>query len=267
MELSPAVGLSWQLAAGEALLAEEEFIEPDHLFLGCLKLASVHENTGPTLHALRQDARKAFEILDGEIRGSLNDLSGAAVKFDPLRYKLRELRGKGRFRRTRGEGPVHRSEASLRIFHNARQSAERQKSFRLRWHHLLLALLRESPDEERAQRFKALWEFQIDVPQLRRVLSNPESYTPEAPESYSNPSAAREPEEERKEEIEADKPEGELGKGEAPANGPVAPHTAGSTHFLESYGRDLTELARSGLICEPIGRRAEMLRVVRTLAR
>lgn len=37
--------------------------------------------------------------------------------------------------------------------------------------------------------------------------------------------------------------------------------------FLQQYGKDLTQLAREGKLHAPIGRRAEMLQVVRTLAR
>jgi len=184
MDISPAVGLSWQLAAWETILAEEEFIQPDHLFLGCLKLVSLQERTSRYLDQLPREAREAFDIVSGEIGESLRQLRDAGVEADPLRHTLRERRGKGCYHRNDREKAAHRSEASLRVFRQAQQLAEEARSDRLLWHHLLIALLQQDSAEADARRFMTLEEAEVEVRRLRTALSRTAPQLTRGPESY-----------------------------------------------------------------------------------
>lgn len=59
-----------------------------------------------------------------------------------------------------------------------------------------------------------------------------------------------------------------LAEGEPMKVRPGAPREAdGGTHFLDRYGRDLTQIAREGKLGPFIGRRQELLQIIQTLAR
>jgi len=150
--------------------------------------------------------------------------------FNPptLRRELRGRLGKGNF--VRKENVVHRSPRSRETFARAEKLAQEAQASGVDVTHLLAALLQD--------------ENSPLVAFLREKGADPVALQQEALSATIAPV------------------EGEAEKIPAAAGAPGR-----GTGFLERFGRDLTQLAREGKIHPPIGRRAEMLQVVRTLAR
>jgi len=144
-----------------------------------------------------------------------------------LRRSLREALGTGEFKHT--EKVIHRSPASKQVFKRAGALAKPAKEVTCL--HLFAAIL-EQPDSVIASVLEAEG-IALDNFKMRAL-------------NKVNPPADGEP---VKVHAEKNKRSDE------------------STHYLERYGRDLTQMARDGKLGQVIGRREELLQIIQTLAR
>jgi ATP-dependent Clp protease ATP-binding subunit ClpC len=264
MDLSPSVVVATQLAQMEAAQQQWEFVEPDHLFLGALKLVSLCDQP-PILAQFPDEVRQALADEVSELSSRLRD-SGAPV--DPIRYQLRHVKGKGGHPWAEGEVEIHRSQASHRVFRRAAEIAGTITSPVMRLAHFVLALVEEQPvpGEASPQRLAVLRQFKVDIERLRDCL-RPAPASPEAPEQARSPEGALEGPDSLPEPDDAPAvaPPPVPARPVPPA-GAVPPRTARPTPFLDRHGKDLTRLAREGEMHPPVGRRQEMLAVVRILS-
>lgn len=146
-----------------------------------------------------------------------------------LRRALREALGTGEFKHT--EKVIHRSPASKQLFNRAGALARSISEKEVTCLHLFAAIL-EQPDSVIASVLEAEG---VALDNLKmRVLAK------------ISPPADGEP---VKVHAEKNKQNDE------------------TTHYLERYGRDLTQMARDGKLGQVIGRREELLQIIQTLAR
>jgi ATP-dependent Clp protease ATP-binding subunit ClpC len=158
-----------------------------------------------------------------------NVLNSFELDTTSLRRRLREKIGKGNYVRT--EKVVHRSESCKNMFNRAAELAtSTNKIFCL---HLLSAILEDSGKNIST----VLKEAGVKPEDLRRkALRNVEDVW----KLHDNTEAAKQNRQEA---------------GES------------STHYLDRYGRDLTQEAQEGKLGPFIGRRKELLQIIQTLAR
>lgn len=224
---SSSVTLAWQIAAAETAQARLQFIEREQVFIGLLKV-------GDLLDAEAREGvepeipRVDLELLQKELSPLEELLSELGLNRIELRRLVRELAGRGNH--VHRERIVHRSERCKEFFKRAEEIAHGRHALTLKPLHLFEAIL-EEPGEVIAQ---ALSRFGVEAEALREAASGAEKREPVAI---------------------GGKREKEKEKGKC------------TTPFLDRFGVDLTRLAREGKIEPLIGRRKELLQVIRTLVR
>ncbi|HTW92669.1 MAG TPA: ATP-dependent Clp protease ATP-binding subunit [bacterium] len=185
------------------------------------------------------------ELLQAECDGVEDVLRAFELDSTQLRRQVREGLGMGSFKRT--EKVVHRSEDCRRVFARAEQMAQPGQATCL---HLLAAILEEPGDVISG----VLAEAGVKPTDLRaRTLANlqGQNQPPRTPRAPRGGVAGADEKEHEPERVQAGEQKQDL--------------TA--THYLDRYGRDLTQEAKEGKLGPIIGRRRELLEVIQTLAR
>ncbi len=167
------------------------------------------------------------------LQGEINSIQDILLDFDlgatDLRRRLRKELGQGVFRHT--EKTVHRSPACKQVFERAKALALSAEEYTCI--HLLAAIL-EQPNLLISS---VLDTKGVAMSELsKRVMAN-----------VGVPAAV---------EMEPVKVHAEKNK-----------RAQEGTHYLERYGRDLTQMARDGKLGPFVGRRPELLQLIQTLAR
>lgn len=262
MNFSPIINQIHQLAAYEARAAREEFIHPDHFFLGLLKLVSGGQRYAQDLDQLPPEERTDQALLSSDVTDMCSLFQKAAVSVDQLRYRLRELRGVGQFVDAESH-KFSRTAESKSLFGKAEDLAQQERASKVRWFHFLACLLMPELAADGDRRFEVFKEFGIDATAVLRVFREASPQAPvENRESYDLPGALPEP--------PAPQAPRVPGLPEAAAkHSPEPPNETQRrvTPTLDRYGRDLTEAAQEGSLSEAIGRKHEMLEICRTLER
>ncbi len=230
--LSPAITLIWQIAATEAAYAKFEFIEREQIFVGLLKAGDI---LSPEIWRQMRLGATERDNLCWELACLNEVLSKPGVDRVKLRRCLRTMIGRGNFERK--EGVVHRSETCKGLFARAMELVVKDNSQALMAIYLLQAIL-ENPGHYIEQALKKLG---IE-PEVAR-----NSILCTIAEKKSQPVGIR--------------PHGETQQKEGMLEG------NSRTYFLDRYGIDLTKLAREGKVEPLIGRRKELLQIIRTLSR
>lgn len=228
----PSFSLSLAIANGEACQAGAKVVRPAHFLLASLII--IDDGYAQAAEALRLDgvAQRAVAEAARECRGWLE------MTDDEVTTARRALRGALREGDARPVRVLPRSGDSEYVLQKAGRRLVRMGAEQLSLVHLFHALLDELPDEG----------ANLVRPGVLPDLSE----LPPPPRSAYNISI-----------IDGDP--------EAPAGAlPAGPDGAGApspTPTIDALGRDLTALAREGLLPDVIGREAEMTAVARYLTR
>ena len=227
IEFSVGVNLAWQIAANEAARANCEYIEKEHLMIGLCSLEKLL-SSNTTLQSLDVGTLNKLHQETAIITQLFRE-NGIEPRL--VRRHLRERIGISTYKRT--ERVIHRSVICRAVFHRASLFASVASNVEVRCIHLLAAIL-EEPGEDIASALTGLGltiEKLVDA--VNRVTIGETALPPEGHPNSSN-------------------------------SGPIKKT---DLDLLCRYGRDLTALAREGKLAPVIGRREEMLQVVRTLGR
>lgn len=238
---TPALDLVWHIAASEADYANYEYIEPTHLFIGLCKLEAFLASEELEKLGTSKEMAHLITLEVETLQAIFADLN-----FDPIdmRRNLRMYIGNGSFithtltskPRTR---TIHRSPQSRAMFARASDLAYQMGVQHTATYHLLAALL-ENPSQSLSE---WLSQQNLNVTALQESLLLAITYSPPArQQSYQETYTHQ----------------------IAPTPNMLLSPVASP---LETYGTDLTRLAREGLLLPVIGRKHEMLQVVRTLSR
>lgn len=242
--------IAWQIAVEEAAEAGHPLVEHEHVVIGICSLEKARQ---PGALAEPLDARQAGR-LDREAELVATVLRDCALDPAAIRRSLRQQLGPGA-RRERG-GTIHRSAACKQSFERASELAQMHGDHNREVGvlHLLAAIL-DAPSSHlatalerlgsRPERLRLRVDAEIGTtvivpgaePRQAGIVSGPRGAPRSAPVVPSEPG-----------------PEPPPGRGERSA----ARH---------SLGRDLIAEARAGRLQPVVGRRDEMLQVIRTLRR
>jgi len=230
-EYTPRARQVVQLASQEAERFNHNYIGTEHLLLGLFALGE-----GVAVEVLRR----------------MN------LTLERVRREVEKVVGQGG--ETKVVGPIPLTPRAKRVLQFAAAEARELRHNYIGTEHILLGLLRE----EEGVAAQVLRTLGVDIETVRqevlRVLDP--GQTAQEEESGSEPEA---------EEGEAEEPSELREGGEEPgATPPVqAPGKAkgGKTPALNTFGRDLTELARQDKLDPVIGRKAELERVIQILCR
>jgi ATP-dependent Clp protease ATP-binding subunit ClpC len=229
---SPGVDLAWRFAVVETTSARLPKIGPDQYLIGLLKL---DEARVPFEKAGGLPSPAGREALRSEVETLNRILANAGVEPVSFRRRLREIVGLGDTV-WKKDSIVHRNDSLKRIFERAAEIALAFNSASVHAVHLAEAL------------------FESPTPSLRTILTE-KNLRPADIERYAE--QANGPGLPQQVPVAG-------AVGEAPpltAKGPMG------ADFLASFGRDLTALAAGGELSPLIGRRDELLQVVRALTR
>ncbi len=228
MQLSLALNLTWQLACLEAPYAKREKVEPEHFLAALTKLKQV-SLAGLAKNMTLQGTDPA------DVRSELSLVPDIleAVHLDPDRFRrdLRDRLGLGTYEHREGDD-IHRSPRSRQLFSRMEAIAAQMGANELHCGHLFLAILQE----EDSIGCQLLAERRVDLPTLARMTRE---YLESRRSRQHDRNAAA-----------ADQAK-----------------TKSQTPFLDALGIDLTAQAQAGRLRPVIGRRNEILQVLRTLAR
>jgi len=234
-ELSQGTYLAWRLAAGETARTMHPCIENEFVLLGLcglgrwLRSKTQGEEASPreqALHAVSAEAQIVEEAL-----------KACAIAPDLLCHAVRIAVGKGPYRR--GEEIMHRSTACKACFQRAEAIAEAAGATEVHCLHLLAAIL-EQPG---ALITRVVTEGGVALEALRAAV---EATLVALPDRHVDAESAVD-------ELSADPDY-------------VAQYqTAPPTPYLDQYGHDITREARAGKIDPIIGRKEEILALVRVL--
>ena len=235
LELSQGTYFAWRLAAGETARAMHPCIENEFVLIGLCGLGRWLRSRAQgerashrkqTLHAVRAEAQTVEAAL-----------KACAVAPDLLCHAVRIAVGEGSHQRD--EEIVHRSTACKASFQRAEAIAEAAGAAEVHCLHLLAALL-EQPG---VLITRVATEVGADIEALRVAVAA------SLASLHSRPA-------------DGGSAVDELSAG--PEHG-VQPQTAPATPYLDQYGYDITREARAGKIDPIIGRKEEILALVRTL--
>ena len=234
-ELSQGAYLAWRLAAGETARATHPCIEKEFVLIGLcrlsrwLRLKAQGENAPLRGRALRAVSAEAQTVEAA--------LKACAVAPDLLCHAVRVAVGKGLHRR--GEEIVHRSTACKACFQRAEAIAEAAGATEVHCLHLFAAIL-EQPG---ALITRVVTEVGVNIAALHAaveaaLVSLKHRQAPGASTSD---------------------------KRDAGPDQVEQPQAVPGTPYLDQYGYDITQEARAGKIDPIIGRKEEILALVRAL--
>lgn len=237
-EISSGVIVTWQIAAMEAAHGSHQYIEKEHIFIGLCKAGDLL--TPEYLEEAGIDSGKIDRFLqeaglDHEQKnqfrselGALNELlAGFGLNKTKLRRRLRGMVGQGDYEHK--ERVIHRSQDCKQVFTRAAELAKTHGFPKIGAFPLLLTIL-EEPDTPVS---KAISEVGANVEDLKQAILE------------------RLKEEPKAEPVAVGVPKSEMAK----------------IPYLEKFGRDVTGLAKERRVDPLIGRRDELLQVIRTLTR
>lgn len=167
---------------------------------------------------------------------------------DELRLQIEQMIGRGENLMVRGDIPL--TARTKKILQLAKLEASHQHTSAVGTEHLVLAMLREG-ESVGAQ---LLFNKGLDAEKFLAIDADPSAAVP--------PEATAENGEESADDAENDAALQMLGEKNAPQN-----KKAGKTPALNTFGRDLTALARKGELDPVIGRKSELQRIVQVLCR
>ena len=173
---------------------------------------------------------------------------------DELRLQLEQMIGHGESVRMRGEIPI--TARTRKILELAKLEAKRLKSSAVGTEHLILAILNEG-ESVAAQ---ILFGHEISAEQFIKASADEES------DNSSDEFPFEEDDSEESDgEVADEQMESEDADGDSASSGKGGKN--GKTPALNTFGRDLTALARKGELDPVIGRKQELVRVVQVLSR
>ena len=226
MTLSLAVQVLWRMAIKEAIASRQEKIEPEHLFEAATRGKDFTGNQA--LEELRGRGVDV-EALAAELRVGPAALEKAGLSPAKMRRAVRDKLAKGAFEwDSQGDGVVHRSDRTKRVFDEAEKIAATLNDSSVTVRSLFAALIADDASTICA----VLREAGADMVNIRVEVAQR--------------AEGRHVAEAAKAEDSADVQSGSL---------------------LERFGRDLSAEARAGKLPLVIGRRKEILQVIQTLAR
>jgi ATP-dependent Clp protease ATP-binding subunit ClpC len=231
MKPNHVIDVLWRVALKEAVVARSECIEPEH-FLASLTRGRdfCRDDVLRELQARGLDAKS----MAAELRLVPDVLDRVGVNPAELRRKIRAKLGAGNREHKPGE-VVYRSPRTRILFDAAELRRQTVGAERLHAGLLFASML----SEQGSILVAVLGQRGVDVDRLAAdVLS---SIAQRGDTGAGRPQAAHSRQEPKDE-----------------AKGPS---------ILEKYGRDLTRMARDGLLSPVIGRRKEILQIIQTLAR
>jgi ATP-dependent Clp protease ATP-binding subunit ClpC len=131
-----ALGMAWQIAAGEAAAAAHQYIEKEYIVIGIYSLGKLLKLQADQLEPRAHEAlRREWDAVQEVLRGFELDPA-------PLRRRLRQGLGKGDYQRT--EKVVHRSQPCKSVFGRAEGLAGSAPEVSCL--HLLAAILEDPGD-------------------------------------------------------------------------------------------------------------------------
>ena len=234
-ELSQGTYLAWRLAAGETARAMHPCIENEFVLTGLCGLSRWLRSKAQGGRASHRE--QALHAVSAEAQTVEEALKACAVDPDLLGHAVRAAVGEGSHQRA--EEIVHRSTACKASFQRAEAIAEAAGAAEVHCLHLLAAIL-EQPG---ALITRVVTEVGVDIEALRTAV---EATLVSLHDHQADGGSTVD----------------EL------AAGPdhVAQHqTAPTTPYLDHYGYDITREARAGKIDPIIGRKEEILALVRAL--
>lgn len=229
-DLSQGVYIAWELAARETARAMHPCLDKEFLLIGLCSL----EKWLDAQTQCRESTAEGEEAIQAQAEAIRAILRAFTITPARLRHTLRAALGKGTH--SHGKKVVHRSEACKTYFHRARTLADTAGLPEISCLHLLLAIL-EQPGGLILGIITAL---KVDIEALRAEVSAAVARSNSAPKTLI---AAPQPTPTRRQ----------------------APEPTTTTPSLDRYGHDLTQDARDGKLEPVVGRKNEILALVRAL--
>jgi len=234
-ELSQGAYLAWRLAAGETARTMHPCIENESVLVGLCSLGRWLRSKAQTERTAHR--KQTLYAVSAEAQTVEEALQACAVAPELLCHALRVAVGKGPHRR--GEEIVHRSTACKASFQRAEAIAEASGAAEVQCLHLLAAIM-EQPGALIA---RVVTNVGVDIAVLRAAAETILASLHDRPTVGGN----------AMDELAAGLDHG-------------AQHqTVSATPYLDQYGYDITREARDGKIDPIIGRKEEILALVRTL--
>ena len=253
--ISIGVQVAYEVALTEALYGQHEFVEPEHFFIGICKVGGMAEDFDWERSQMPAALEKSF-------RSEIDAIAELFERFGLDRIDLyretRKRKGQGNHRHT--SSAIHRSEQSRAAFRRAEEMADKAQAILVDVTHLLTAFLEDADGPIAA----FLREKGVEPIALRQATLNA-TIIPFDPKADSPVLGGAGPE--RAEPLVAAAGHDDLSLGGRRAAGsPQAGRGGAAGSSLAAFGKDLTRLAREGKIHAPVGRKKEMLEVVRVLS-
>lgn len=232
-DLSQGAYIAWELAAREAARAMHPYIDKEFLLIGLCSL----EKWLAAQTQSRESTAEGAEDLQVQADALQQILRTVAITPTRLRHTLRAALGKGTH--THEKKVVHRSEACRTVFQRAGALAEAAGAAEISCLHLLLAIF-EQPGGVILGITTAL---KMDIEALRTTVSAAIARAGNTSRTSALP----------------------------PISQRLSTHQlhmqpATTTPYLDRYGSDITREAREGNLEPIVGRKDEILALVRTLS-
>ena len=237
MKQSHTIDLLWRVAIHEAVAARSQYIEPEH-FLEALTKGNefCRDDLLKEVRARGMDA----DAFADELRFVPEILGGAGINPTQLRHGMRALLGTGTFEHATGV-VIHRSERARAVMQSAEKVAEDLEMGFVHAGALFVAILSQA----QSKTGQLLADRGHDREKIK-ALAIDRLKQKEGGAKFGG-----------KAEVD----------GKAKVDEEADADESPSPSILEKFGRDLTQAAREGILSPVIGRRKEILQVIRTLAR
>lgn len=227
--ISVGLRMAWQIAAGEASAALCESITNEHMLIGICSIEKA-ASLDPERSSISKQDLLAIAAESDDLK---KVLSSFELRTQDLRHELRARIGKGKYQNN--ESVIHRSLECKQVFEKA--SSLSGISSEVTCLHFIVALM-QNPGITIT---KILSEKQVKPSEIgKQALLCQNKGINEITNETENAKTT-------------------IAQTQEPA--------ASGTHFLDKYGRDLTEEAKKGKLGPFIGRRLELLQVIQTIAR
>lgn len=233
--LSPGTYLVWRLAASETERTMHAAIEQEFVLIGLCLLGQWLRLRGHEEPTLQQEG--VLQAAHRDAASVETTLHTCGLHPDRLSEALRTAVGKGTVRR--GEEVIHRSAACRSMFQHAEQLAHSRGTETVHSLHVLAAIF----DQPGALITRVVTDMGVDIALCRTCVQAALT------SFHSNQSPF------------------DVGRSMAstrPIQRPLVPQET-TTPYLDRYGSDLTQQARAGKLDPIIGRKEELLEVVRVL--